>query len=79
MFCSIIALTILIGLFLDRQMFLDHLEHEAKTFKPPGKLIKEFTRQTKATQKPTSLFSSSKAQPTKDRMVSVPALLAKLC
>ena len=25
-------------------MFLKHLEHEQKTFKPPGKLIKEFTR-----------------------------------
>lgn len=53
-------------------MFLDHLEHEAKTFKPPGKLIKEFTRQGKGPLKSTSLFGvDSKATQTKDKLESI--------
>jgi len=52
-------------LFLDRQMFLKHCEHEAKTFKPPGKLIKEFTRQSKVVSKASDLFGSMLNQPQK--------------
>lgn len=46
-------------------MFLKHCEHEAKTFKPPGKLIKEFTRQSKVVSKASDLFGSMLKQPQK--------------